>query len=351
MKAFEYGIQTGGMERGRLDKLSDVPGVTVGHCTLDTDKYKTGVTVVMPCEDFIYYNKMPAACFVQNGFGKTCGLMQLEELGTLETPIALTSTLNVGLVHDALVEYISRGCESRGGRLCTVNPIVCECNDAEVSMASDRPVKKEHVFAAIDSACADFPEGNVGAGKGTICHRLKGGIGSASRIVHLGGESYTLGALVQSNQGELDDLTVNGINLGPAVSRRQHAAPAEDIGSIIVVIATDAPLSDRQLKRVIKRASVGIIRVGSHLGHASGDVYIGFSTANRVPERCPVVRDTTAMEESALNSFFYAAAEAVEEAVLNSMLAAETQTGAFGNTFHSLTEYLDIYRDMSRERS
>lgn len=352
MRAADLGIRIGSLPSGPLDKISDVSGVTVGHCTIDGGNYHTGVTVVMPSRDCAYFDRLPAACFVQNGFGKTCGLMQLEELGSLETPVALTSTLNVGLVHDAMVGYLASCCKERGQRLFTVNPIVCECNDAENSLASDRPVKSEHVLAAIAAARADFDEGCVGAGTGTICHRLKGGIGSASRIVDVGGGRFTLGALVQTNQGELGDLTVCGHNVGPEIYARQHASPAPDVGSVIVVLATDAPLSDRQIKRVLKRASVGIIRVGSHLGHASGDVYVGFSTANRMPDDSGPVRDgRSQLREDCLNGFFYAAAEAVEEAVLNSMSAAHPLTGYSGTTFHALSEYADIIKHaLDRDR-
>lgn len=347
----DYGLSVGGLPRGRLNKITDVAGVSVGHCTVDDgEKFHTGVTVVMPAPEFIYLRKLPAATFVQNGFGKSVGMMQIDELGTLETPIALTSTLNVGLVSDALVAYTAERLEAVGGRLATVNPAVFECNDAENSQALERPVKLCHVFNAIKNASRDFDEGSVGAGRGTICHRLKGGIGSASRIVTLqNGDNrsktaYTLGALVQTNQGELDDLTVCEKHIGPEIRRRIEAPQAPDVGSVIVVIATDAPLSDRQLKRVLKRSSVGIINVGSHLGHASGDVYVGFSTANALCPSCPPVRAAEAFNENYIDCFFRAAAEAVEEAVLNSMLAAEPLLGYTGTLFHSLTEFDDLLR-------
>lgn len=345
MRAADYGINIGNMERGPLNKISDVPGVKVGHSTIDNELYHTGVTVVMPCEDDIFYNKMPAACFVQNGFGKTTGLIQIEELGVLESPIALTSTLNIGLVHDALVEYTSKVVRKHGGRLFTYNPIVAECNDAENSYSCDRPVKKENVFEAINNACADFEEGDIGAGKGTICHRLKGGIGSASRIVNVGDRRYTLGVMVQSNQGRLDDLTIDGVKIGHEIAEYNNSKPAKDIGSIIIIAATDAPLTDRQLKRVIKRATVGLTRVGSHLGHQSGDVYIGFSTANRIPEGAGAIRENlSAISESYIDGFFYAITEAVEEAVLNSMFAAKTLTGVSGRTYESINSYADIIK-------
>ena len=180
-------LKVGRMERGPRNAITDVAGVRVGHCTVDTDRHKTGVTVILPCEDDIFRSKMVAAYHVLNGFGKTAGLMQIGELGTLETPIALTNTLNVGLVHDAMVEYMCRQAEQRGYRITSVNPVVCECNDASLNDIRHRAVGQAEVFAAIDSASQDFALGDVGAGTGMTCHDLKGGIGTASRIVEVEG--------------------------------------------------------------------------------------------------------------------------------------------------------------------
>lgn len=181
-KLSDYGISVGTLPSGPLGKISDVPGVTVGHCTVDTQTQKTGVTVVMPCADDMFAQKLPAAACVLNGFGKTAGLVQIGELGTLETPIALTNTLNVGLVYDAMVEYMVGRCAQSGTALRSVNPVVAECNDGGLNDIARRAVRQEHVFAAIENARADFEEGDVGAGKGMVCHGLKGGIGSASRL-------------------------------------------------------------------------------------------------------------------------------------------------------------------------
>ena len=176
-------LNIGRMPHGPRNSIADVSGVRVGHCTVDDERHKTGVTVILPCEDDIFRNKMPAAYHVLNGFGKTTGLMQIGELGTLETPIALTNTLNVGLVHDAMVEYMCRQGERRGYPVYSVNPVVCECNDASLNDIRHRAVGQAEVFAAIDAASADFAQGDVGAGKGMTCHDLKGGIGSSSRLV------------------------------------------------------------------------------------------------------------------------------------------------------------------------
>ena len=216
----EYGITVGSLPRGQRNKITDVEGVQVGHCTIDNGENKTGVTVILPGPGNLFTDKMPAASFVWNGFGKTAGLLQVDELGTLETPIALTNTLNVGLVHDALVEYTLEQCEKDGVEMRSLNPVVGECNDSRINRIGHRAVGKKEVFAAIENASLDFDEGDVGAGKGTICHGLKGGIGSASRRILLDGKSYTLGVLVQSNHGKLEDLTVDGICLGGGLAVR-----------------------------------------------------------------------------------------------------------------------------------
>lgn len=346
MRIREKDIRIGRLPTGPLNKISDVPGVTVGHCTLDTPRYKTGVTVVCPCPDSAYQRPLVAASFVFNGFGKTTGLLQIQELGSLETPIALTGTLNVGLVQDALVEYVIR---QEKERIKTLNPVVCECNDSGLSYSADRPVKKEHVFAAFANACTDFDEGDVGAGKGLRCHGLKGGIGSASRLVTLEGAeayTYTLGVLVQTNHGSLEDLRAGDRSLGQDIAARLDASKECDKGSVIVLAATDAPLSDRQLRRVLKRAVTGLARVGSYFGHGSGDIFVGFSTceSNRLPRETAAgaspLRQIQAVNEDQLNHFFRAMAEATEEAVLNSLLAAGPLTGFDGLHMHSLAEFL-----------
>lgn len=204
----DYGIRVGCMPTGPLDKITDVPGVTVGHATVRDARHHTGVTVIMPCEDNMFAKKLTAASFVLNGFGKTAGLVQVDELGTLETPIALTNTLNVGLVHDALVTVMAERCAADHVAMHSINPVVGECNDSQLNAIVDRPIHEAHVREAIAGACRDFDEGDVGAGAGTVCHGLKGGIGSASRQIEIAGKTYTLGVLVQSNHGCLEELTV-----------------------------------------------------------------------------------------------------------------------------------------------
>ena len=340
----DYGLTVGELPAGPLNKISDVPGVLVGHATLDDARHKTGVSVVIPGAGDPFFHKPVAAAFVLNGFGKTLGLMQVEELGVIETPIAITNTLNVGRIHDAMVGYMIDRCQKAGYRLTSVNPVVCECNDAGLNDIQDRALGAEHLLAAIADARADFAEGDVGCGKGTVCHSLKGGVGSASRQVELDGKTYTLGVLVQSNHGSLKDLRIDGKPAGRMIDAALNAS-APDKGSIISIMATDVPLSSRQLGRVLKRASVGLARLGSFIGHGSGEVMLGFTTANRMPHDSETqLLPFHALAESKIDLLFRAMAEAEEEAVLNSMLAAQSVTGFDGATKRSLREFMGQIR-------
>ena len=334
----DYGIRIGDHPAGALNKLTDVPGVRVGHYTVDTEEHKTGVTVILPCEENIFASRLTAAAFVHNGFGKTAGIPQIEELGTLESPIALTNTLNVGKVHDALVDYMVEQCERDGVELASMNPVVGECNDASLNKITERVIGIPEVRAAIDGACRDFEEGDVGAGKGTTCFGMKGGIGSASRLVELDGKTDVVGVLVQSNFGKTKHFVLDGKPMGELLSGKIEEA-RKDEGSIMMVVGTDLPVSDRQLKRIIRRAGVGLSRCGSFMGHGSGDIMLGFSTGNVYrKEEDRAVIPAAVMNEAMLDDVFEAAAEATEEAVLNSLAAAHTVTGYKGNTRYSLTD-------------
>ena len=330
-------LKIGRMPRGKLNSIGDIPGVRVGHYTVDNDRHKTGVTVVLPCEDDIFKRKMVAAQHVLNGFGKTAGLMQIEELGTLETPIALTNTLNVGKVHDAMVEYMCCYAEKNGYAITSINPVICECNDASLNDIRHRAVEQEHVFAAIEGAASVFAEGDVGAGKGMTCHDLKGGIGTSSRQIEIDGEVFHLGVLVQTNHGSLSDLRIDGEPVGREIERRIHE-DTPDQGSCIMIVATDLPVTHRQLKRIIRRCSVGLARLGSYIGHGSGEVMIGFSTANRIPEKAGCI-NLRCIHEIQINKAFRAVAEATEEAVLRSMYYAHSVTGYSGKVRRSLREF------------
>ena len=338
-RARDLGIAVGEMEAGALNKITDVPGVKVGHATIDTDKHKTGVTVVMPSLDNVFLHKMMAAAHVFNGFGKTLGLVQVQELGSLETPIALTNTLNVGLVHDSLIQYTLDRCEAEGVAPKSINPVVCECNDASLNDIAHRAVTKEHVYDAIASACADFEEGDVGGGKGMVCYGFKGGIGSASRVMTLDGERFTLGVLVQANYGRTADLTIAGEPIGKKVKEEWEAG--RDLGSIIMILATDLPLCERQLGRVIRRAGLGMARLGSIIGHGSGEVVVGFTTANRIShQEKQEILTQRVLREDLLDIPFRAATECCEEAILNALLCADTVEGFSGNKKIGLREWL-----------
>ncbi len=338
----EYGIRIGRMPKGPRNTIADVPEVSVGHCTLADGAVQTGVTAVIPATGNLFREKVMAACHVINGFGKSCGIVQIEEMGTLETPILLTNTFGVGATSEALVRSMLGANPDIGRETGTVNPAVFECNDGFLNDIRALSVREEHVLRAIASADPDFEEGAVGAGRGMSCYQLKGGIGSASRIVEYGGASFTLGALVLSNFGQMEDLTVDGRKLGGAIFG--IAPPENEQGSIIAVLATDAPLTERQLKRVARRASVGITRTGAFIGNGSGEIALAFTTANRVfhDETSPV-RRIGMFNENKINLLFRATVEATEEAVLNSMVCAEAVTGRDGHTRRSLAEFAELF--------
>ncbi len=323
-------MKIGKLPHGKRNLITDVPGVRVGHCTVDEGDCHTGVTVVLPPCPNPFTQKLTAASCVINGYGKTLGLVQLDEIGTLETPIALTNTLNVGQVHDALVSYMAGLCAKDGISLTSVNPVVCECNDNRMSAILRRPVGEKEVLAAIASASEDFEQGAVGAGRGTICYGMKGGIGSSSRLMEIGKETYTLGVLVQSNYGASEDFRKACLPESLAESDR---------GSIILIVATDLPLTSRQLRRVVRRTSVGMARLGSYIGHGSGEIAVGFTTAPRKTdgEGFMVLR---ALEERLLNLPFRAAGECAEEAILQSMWNARTDVTLDGVRLPSLCEFM-----------
>ena len=322
-------MKIGCMPHGLRNLITDVPGVRVGHCTVDEENVHTGVTVVLPPCHNPFAEKLTAASSVFNGYGKTLGLVQVEELGTLETPIALTNTLNVGKIHDAMVSYMLALCEKDGIRLTSVNPVVCECNDSRMNEIARRVLGEQELFSAIESAGADFAQGAVGAGRGTTCYGMKGGIGSASRIMEIDGKSFTMGVLVQSNYGASADFR--------RASLPENLAES-DQGSIILIVATDLPLSARQLKRVLRRTSVGMARLGSYIGHGSGEIAVGFTTVKR--ERYGSFETQMILREDQMNIPFRAVGECAEEAILQSMWHAEPDRALDGSLIPSLQEIL-----------
>ncbi len=323
-------MSVGRLPHGDRNLISDVPGVRVGHCTVDDGGCHTGVSVVMPPPKNPFTHKLTAASCVFNGYGKTLGLVQVDELGTLETPIALTNTLNVGKVHDAMVSYMLELCAGDGIKLTSVNPVVCECNDSRLSDIARRPVGEKEVREAINSASADFTQGAVGAGRGTVCYGMKGGIGSSSRLMEIDGKTFTLGVLVQSNYGAAEDFRAASLPPGLAES---------DKGSIILILATDLPLSSRQLKRVLRRTSVGMARLGSYIGHGSGEICVGFTTALPEAESGSFLIRAQLREEL-MNLPFRAAGECAEEAILQSLWHSNPDTALNGAKIPCLRDYI-----------
>ena len=336
----KWNVTIGTHPTGLNNKISDVAGVTVGHVTLADGDVQTGVTAVLPHQGNVFKEKVMAACHVINGFGKTTGLVQIEELGTLETPILMTNTLSVGTVSTGLVRYMLEQNEDIGETTGSVNPVVCECNDSRLNDIRGLHVKEEHVFEAIHNVCADFEEGAVGAGRGMICHELKGGIGSASRQFELDGQTFTMGALVLSNHGLYKDLMINGKQVSETFSYLSQ--PENDKGSIIIILATDAPLSQLQLKRVSHRAVLGLGRTGSYMSNGSGELVIAFSTANKVPHYASQdILETRFVRDDALNEIFRCTAECVEESVLSSLFNAETVVGKYGRCVKNLESVIE----------
>lgn len=337
MNARDFGIVCGVLPTGGNNAITDVPGVMVGHHTLREGDINTGVTAIVPHPGNLYRSKVAAACEVINGFGKSTGLVQIEELGTLETPILLTNTFGVGTCVNALIREAIMANPDIGRRTATVNPVVCECNDGPLSDIQAMAVTEEHARLALaDAHGGAVGQGNIGAGTGMSCFGFKGGIGTASRMLELGGRTHCLGLLALTNFGRAGDLVLPD-------GRRPHPGKVKDAekGSVIIILATDISLDHRQLKRVTRRCGAGLARLGAFWGHGSGDIAIGFSTAVTFDHDEP--NDFVGIEvlnESRIDLLFRAAAEATQEAVLNSMCAAEAMTGRAGQHRPSLADWL-----------
>ncbi|WP_296225327.1 P1 family peptidase [Ralstonia sp. UBA689] len=333
----------GALPAGASNSITDVAGVTVGHATLAGGDIQTGVTVVRPHAGDPFRDKVPAACAVLNGFGKSAGLVQVAELGVLETPIALTNTFAVGAVAQAQIVQAVEANPQIGRAWSTVNPLVFECNDGYLNDLQAFAVGDVHYNAAYAAADVEFAQGAVGAGRGMSSFGVKGGIGSASRVVTLAdGTQRTVGALVLSNFGVTQNLTLAGKHIGPELARAiAAAAPEPEKGSIIMLLATDAPLDARQLRRLALRAGAGLARTGSVFGHGSGDIALAFSTAYTVPHEGTRAMPAIAMtHEAHLDPLFQAAADGVEQAIVHALFHAETVTGRDGHTRRALTDLL-----------
>jgi D-aminopeptidase len=332
MRVRDLGLVPGRLPTGKFNAITDVPGVLVGHTTLiQGEVVRTGVTAVLPHGDNLFREKVAAGVATINGFGKAVGFEQIRELGVIETPILLTNTLNVGKVADALIAYMLRTNPEIGLTTGSINPVVGECNDQFLNDLRGRHVQAEHVFAALESAAGGaVAEGNVGAGTGTLCFQFKGGIGTASRRV----DAYTVGALVQTNYGQRGELLFLGAPIGQHLL--DEALPQVGGGSIMMIIATDAPLDARQLTRLAHRSAFALGRTGSVGHHGSGDFAIAFSTTNRTSHTPAARINPPLVRDDALDPLFAAVVESLEEAILNALLAAETMTGRSGNTAFAL---------------
>lgn len=326
--------------RGERDLITDVPGVKVGHVTLKEGDVHTGVTAVLPHGGNCFQDKVMAGVSVINGFGKSVGLIQIQELGTIETPILLTNTLSVGTACEELTRYMLEGNPDIGVTTGTVNCVVTECNDGRLNDIRGLHVRPEHVREALANAREDFEEGAVGGGTGMVCLGLKGGIGSASRRVEVDGQTYTVGALVMSNFGAPGNLIIGGKHYDTNLGRDER----KDEGSIIMLLATDIPLNERQLSRLAKRSMVALGRVGSYCGNGSGDIAIAFTTANRLPHYSEKnILETRMFYDENIDRVFVAGVEAVEEAIISSLYHAETTTGIRGNCYLGLRDFVARY--------
>jgi D-aminopeptidase len=335
----EFGIRTGVLEPGPLNAITDVLGVRVGQITLFEGRdIRTGVTAVLPHEGNIYQEKVPAAVYVANAFGKLTGSTQIEELGSLETPIVLTNTLSVPVAADALLDYILSLPGNEGVQ--SVNPVVGETNDGWLNDIRGRHVKKEHVLEALHGAVGGpVEEGNVGAGTGTTCFEYKGGIGTSSRRLPETSGGFTVGVLVQTNFGGVFQIKGVLVSELTGQSEPEPGTGTGSGGSCLVVVATDAPLDARNLKRLAKRALLGIARTGGYYSHGSGDYAIAFSTARevRIPHRADgPLQTVTLLRDEKISPLFLAAAEAAEEAILNSLFKAERMEGRAGHVAEAL---------------
>ena len=361
----ELGIAIGPLPTGARNAITDVPGVLVGHCSIIADDVpvhhpdagarttvaRTGVTVILPRgRQTIDFNPVAAGIFSFSGFGEMTGWAPIDEFGLLYSPIGLTGTTSVGAVHEALSS------DELGLRL----PLVAETYDGFLNDAAALHVRPKHAREALAAAAGGpVAEGNVGGGVGMICHGFKGGIGTASRLVEIGDETYTLGALVQANYGRREQLRVAGLPMGqwidgqhtplPALPDAAADSPASPGSSIIIILATDAPLLPTACRRLAKRATVGLARAGGSGHDGSGDIFLAFATGNDWPAQAKAPHELRALPHRQMNALFNAAADASEEAILNALCAARSMRGRDGATVHALpTERL---RQLWRERA
>ncbi|TKB59520.1 MAG: P1 family peptidase [Nitrospira sp.] len=346
----DLGIVIGQYQPGPLNAITDVAGVKVGHTTLiqgdgplkpGQGPVRTGVTVVIPRND-VWHKKVAAGSFVLNGTGEMTGLSWVAESGFLEYPIALTNTLNIPRVANGVMSWMIKQYPAIGIEDDTLTPVVAECDDGRLNDIQGRHVSEQDVMAAIDSASGGpVKEGTVGAGTGMVSYGFKGGIGTASRKLSEKEGGYTIGVLVNANHGRRPELVIAGVPVGklyePPPQMSDVLSPGQSEGSIIVIIATDAPLDSRQLTRLAKRASLGLARTGSTARHSSGDFMLAFSTANVIPHYpAESTYQLTHLADTHLNPLISATVEATEEAILNALTMATTVTGRDGHRIEAI---------------
>lgn len=350
----DYGIEIGIFNPGNRNSITDVPGVTVGHTTLFSgDNIRTGVTAILPHQENIFQQKCPAAIYLGNGFGKLAGFSQVEELGNIETPIILTNTLSVASAMNGLITYTLNQPENKNVR--SVNAIVGETNDGYLNDIQGRHVEVSHVLSAIESASIEVEEGNVGAGTGTLCFGFKGGIGTSSRVLPSSLGGFTVGVLVQSNFGGV--LELNGVPIMKELGTYPYKEAIESSdGSCMIVVITDAPVSDRNLKRMAKRALLGLAKTGGVMSNGSGDYVIAISNYrdNLISYNSEEsLASYTFMHNDAMTPLFMATIEATEEAIINSLFAAESMMGRDGNKVDALPKetVIEIMKKYGRSMS
>jgi len=339
-RATDLGLHIGVLKPGKLNSITDVYGVKVGHTTLiKGDSVRTGVTVILPYSGNLFQQKVPAAIYIGNGFGKLAGYSQVKELGNIESPIILTNTLSVATAINAIVSYTLS--QNENENVQSVNGIVGETNDGYLNDIRGRHVTEADVLNAINSAASgEVEEGNVGAGTGTVCFGFKGGIGTASRKLSQKMGGYTVGILEQTNFGGVP--IIDGVPVGEEMKRfylSEQLNQSSD-GSCMIVVATDAPLDARNLERLAKRAFMGLARTGGIASNGSGDYVIAFSTDSllRIPFNPPIIIEQHILNNDGMSPLFMAAIEATEEAIVNSLLAAETMKGKNGRTIEALPQ-------------
>jgi len=331
---------------GPLNAITDVSGVTVGHVTLIEDvdsnrKVRTGVTAIVPRGRLSLNSPVYGGWFALNGNGEMTGTTYLDEMGQIDGPIMLTNTHSVGVVHDAVIAWRVRAGPADASGYWWSSPVVAETWDGDLNDINGFHVRAEHVDRALDGARGGpVAEGNVGGGTGMICHEFKCGIGTASRRVEVADHSYVAGALVQANYGNRETLTIAGVPVGKHLPVDDPRPPAlsGDSGSIVVVLATDAPLLPHQLDRVARRAALGLGRMGSFAGNGSGDIFVAFSTANADALSGVPVAQSTSLANSALDPLFLAIVQATEEAIVNALIAARDMQGTDGRVARALPQ-------------